>query len=145
MPMNPNVPPRQGGLDTGVVATVAAVFLAFTSVSVLLLQPVRFADRLIAMGIGVGLSVLTLVVGVRASRLRRDPSDVTGAGRSDAAVAEQLQQQAWVLQEVSRNNRQLGQEIRSIRTRLEPPARPAAASTPPPRPPAERMARRSGG
>lgn len=145
MPMNPNVPMRQGGLDTGVVATVAAVFLAFTSLSVLLLQPTHFADRLIAMGIGVGLSLLTLVVGAGASHLRRDPPDATPAGRPDAAVAEQLQQQAWVLQEVSRNNRQLGQEIRSIRTRLEPAGRPAAASVEPPRQPAERMARRSGG
>lgn len=112
MPITPNAsltpvgsaPPR---LDPAAVGTVAGLFVAFTSLTVLLLRPTELAGRAIALAVGVGLSILALGLGLLLSGRRRPPAAAAVAAPPPTAaqgpvtptdeVAEQLGQ-AWAAQ-----------------------------------------------
>ena len=110
----PRAKPRTTGVDPAEVGLMAVVIALFAVLVTLLLQPDQFAQRLLALALGVGSAAMVLVFSPR--RKGRSPA---AAPSTDRGLRADIEQQAWTLQELNRTNRQLGEELRSLRTRLD--------------------------
>ncbi|MEZ5264559.1 MAG: hypothetical protein R2755_22895 [Acidimicrobiales bacterium] len=114
MPLDVEPTPRapRPAVDGGSIAVVAAVFAGFIGLSTLVLQPELIGDRLFALAIGVALGGFTLLV---TPRRRRAPADEVEPA---TPLAEQLEMHHWSLQELERSHRQLAEEVRELRARV---------------------------
>ncbi|MCC6438094.1 MAG: hypothetical protein IT196_23930 [Acidimicrobiales bacterium] len=99
--------------DAGSVLVVAAVLAGFIALTTLVLRPELITDRLYALAAGVLLGVLTLVVTPR----RRNAAEPAGGGSLEP-LTDEVEMHRWSLQALERSNRQLADEVRQLRSRV---------------------------
>jgi hypothetical protein len=116
---------RPAGPSRPVSVGIAAMVLAgFVSLTVLLLRPQQLPDRLLALGVGVGLGLLTLLVapggiGGETSTPSEDTDPFSGESR-------ELEAHRWAIRDLEQSTRQLGEQVRDLRQRLAELARQRA-------------------
>ena len=106
------VPTRKGSFDANAIGMVAFIVAGFIVLTTLVLRPDYLEGRLLAVAIGVVLSVLTLLLSPRRKALATDTAP------QEEELLQQLEQHGLLLEEVRRAGRQQTEEIRYLRTRL---------------------------
>lgn len=97
--------------DGGSILVVAAVLAGFIALATLVLRPQFLTDRLYALAAGVLLGAFTLLVTPR----RRAP-DTTDL--APEPLVDEVEMHRWSLQELERSSRQLAEEVRRLRARV---------------------------